>query len=202
MLTYDDDAHRYYWNCQPVPNVTSILQPLYEDAFRFVAPDVLARKAALGKAVHRATELIDADDLDDDSIDEALMPYLRAYKKFLADTGFEATATELRVFHPIHRYAGTLDRIGILHKLNGERSLVDYKTVAAISPATAVQTAAYAEAWRRMDPAHAGQLVTRRALQLKPDGTYRLTEPYTSAADMATFLSLLSINNWKVKNHE
>lgn len=190
MLTFDESRHEYKWDGVRVPSVTQILAPLID--YSMVPPDVLERGRQLGSAVHRMTELHDQDDLDEDSLDPVMIPYLEAWKKFRSETGFEPVTIENKMYHPKHRYCGTSDRTGIV---KGKLAVVDIKKMLALGPVIGVQLAAY-----QSMHIEAGLAVTNRyALGLRADGTYRL-EPYTAPNDFAVFLSLLTVHNWKARH--
>lgn len=191
VLTFNPETHEYFWNGQPVPNVTRILQPVVD--YSGVPTDVLERKRQIGEAVHQAIALDLAHDLDEESVVEPWAPYFRAWHRFLIGTGFEVILYEHRVFHRQYGYAGTLDLWG---RVNGQYVLLDIKTSSDVHPATALQTAAYAAALENQE-----QLETkaRYALQLKPDGGYEL-HPHTESSDFQVFLALLSVYNWRRRN--
>lgn len=194
MLRFDEDTHAYYAGDRRIPGVTSLLKPL-ED-FYGIPPAVLERKAAIGKAVHYGCELIDQGELDWTSVHPQLEGYIRAYQRFLADTGFRVELSETRVYHAGLQYAGTLDRTGWLQ---GIKTLVDLKTVCQMSPATGCQTAAYLEALKASQPRDYSPPTDRYGLQLRKDGTYRL-HPYRGTDDWPTFVSLLTIHNFQRKH--
>lgn len=195
MLTFDADAHRYFWNGQQVPGVTTVLSPLTD--FSAVDPDVLRRASSFGTAVHQLCELSDlGEDLAMFEIDPALQPYLAAWTKFSTEWRVEWRHVEQRVFHPTLRYAGTLDRQGTLiapgeplHRRHA--AMVDIKTSTNLYPAVGPQLAAYA---RAADPI-TGASLRRYAIQLKGDGTYVCKE-YRDADDFATFSALLALRTW------
>lgn len=188
-LVFDDAAHKYTWQGQPVPSVTQVLSPLYD--FSMVPADVLAAKSRLGTLIHLATELYDEGELDESSVAPEIRPYLDAWVRFRDDTGFVPYRVEARVYHPVHRYAGTLDRTGYVGDLF---ELLDIKSCACIDPAAGVQTSAYREAYAKTFPKDPA-IVRRRVVQLRPDGTYRA--PLMEAkSDWPTFLSLLTVNNY------
>lgn len=190
-LHFDPDGHVYTRNGLVVPNVTSVIEATL-DQFAVVPQDRLDYARELGTAVHEATALYDADDLDIDSLDLAILPYLEAWIQFRSDTGFVPYDIEQRLFHPRHFYAGTLDRTGTLF---GKNSLIDIKS-GVITPAVGAQTAAYMEArnYRTKD-----KLTARWVVQLKNDATYRL-EQLKGKEDFSVFLSLLCINQWRIKH--
>ena len=172
--------------------VTSVIADL-DDGYRYVNDASMEYARLRGTAVHRATELYDLGTLDEDSLDPIIVPYLEAYKAFRRETGFEPTQIELRLVHPSLGYTGMLDRVG---KIKHRKILLDLKAVAAIQKATRIQIAAYAELCMK----HSILIDERRALQLRPDGSYRLSEPYISGDDLRVFVSLLTIKNWRDKN--
>ncbi len=185
MLTFDEASHTYRLAGSPVPGVTSILAPLVNLAG--IPRDVLDAKRQLGQDVHYACQLLDEDDLDEDSVEERIEPYVQAYRRFKADTGAQVLLNEHQVAEPTLRYAGTLDRVLLI---SGQRWLVDLKTCISTPLAVGPQTAAYLRALR--DPA----VTHRGALRLRPDGTYRL-DSLTGADDWSTFLACLTLHRFK-----
>lgn len=170
-----------------MPNVTTVLAPLMD--WSKVSPEVLEDAQRLGTAVHKATELDDHKDLDEETVDEAVLPYLLAWRSFRGDSGFMPVAIEERIFCKRHFYAGTLDRIGWL---NGKRVLIDIKT-GILTAAAGPQLAAYQEAKNHRTK---DKVEKRYAVQLKGDGTYSLKE-YTDPTDLTVFLALLTLHNWR-----
>ena len=76
---------------------------------------------------------------------EEYMPIAEGFKAWLRDSGIEIVASELMVYHPAYKYAGTIDLIGI-HPDDLTRLLViDVKTGGVFDEA-AMQISAYAEA--------------------------------------------------------
>ena len=183
-----DDSHTYRVNGMIVPGVTQVLAQI--ETYAGIPPSTLEYARERGQAVHLATQLWDEGDLDTQTLDPVVGPYLSAWIQFLADTGFGVTEIETRVYSDYPRYCGTLDRVGFLQ---GDHCVIDIKAVAAISPLTGLQTAAYAGAWRtdkRM------KLPRRAAVQLRPDGTYRWEE-HSDKTDLSVFISLLQLWNWR-----
>lgn len=187
MLTFEPVEHRYAWNGKPVPNVTNVLDAAAVNELGFVNDKVLAFTRARGQAVHAATALDDLGDLDEMSVDSYAAPYLAAWRRFRAETGFVPTAVEQRVYHKLYRYAGTLDREGVLGK---EDVLLDLKT-GVPSAMTGPQTAAYLAA--------RGGKRKRYAVYLQRDGRYHLVA-HNDPNDLAVFLAALTIFNWRARN--
>lgn len=201
MLTFDPASHSFTLDGLPVPNVTRILSPLSDSDYAYHEYMESARRR--GVAVHEATERYDrmrgTSEVwkpDDDPMAETVAPYLAAWQKFLEDTGFEVHSIEEAVASNRHRYAGILDRLGVL---NGRRAVIDIKTTVAIKPVMGVQLAAYQAAYNE-GRLKAEQYPRRFVCQLRKDGNYRLEE-FRDRADMTVFLALLTIWNWRELNH-
>ena len=186
-LTFDEASHTYRFNGNVVPGVTSILSPLTD--FSRVPAHVLQAASEFGKAVHRACELHDLQELDHNTLDPSLQPYLDGWIKFSQDHAVAWTCIEEPLYHATMNYAGTPDRIG---SVNGELTVVDIKSTARLYPSVGPQLSAYANA-------EGIPFAKRLAVQLKADGTY-VAKPYTDPTDWPVFASLLTLRNWCARN--
>lgn len=198
VLDFQESTHTYTLDGVRVPSVTQVIRPMY--SFYGVPDEVLQAKAELGTNVHRACELLDLDDLDEDSDEgraalEPIAGYLEGYKRFKADKKPVVIANEQRLYHPGHKYAGTIDR---RYAMGGEIWDVDLKSTVAMSPLVGVQTAAYAEMFKAHNGTP-GKPARRGALQLFPDGKYKLWE-FKEPSDFSVFLSLLTIQRFKERH--
>jgi hypothetical protein len=189
-LLFDPVEHAYTLGEKRLPSVTQTLAPLID--YSQVPKAVLERAQQLGTAVHRLTELYDLDDLDTESLSQELMPYLTAWMRFRAETGFVPELIEQRYHHPALNFAGTLDRTGLI---GGRRAVIDIKKMLRLGPVIGVQLAAYKELCIR----NGVQIEDRYGLGLRADRTYRLV-PFKDKGDWPVFLSLLTIRNFKDKN--
>lgn len=188
-LTFDPISHTYRVSGQVVPGVTSIIAPLTN--YASVPAKVLEAAADFGRAAHMACELHDTGELDEESLDSSLAPYLAAWRAFSDHHAVEWEQIESPVYHTTFRYAGTPDRIG---KVRGVRSVVDIKTTAALYPSVGPQLAAYASA------AGLSPVAQRIAVQLKADGTYT-AQRYADPNDWPVFCSLLTLRNWCARHN-
>lgn len=189
MLTFDEAAHRYYWQGTPVPNVTSVLSPLVD--LSHIPADTLEIARQKGVAVHKMVELDAKGDLDESVLPEWMQPALEQWRKFVADSGFRMIESEFRVFHPLYRYAGTLDLLGYVHD---DPAFIDVKRSFAAGPVIGLQLAAYHEAYCAQEKV--GKRAKRYALRLNENGPYRL-EPYTNPNDFNVFLALLTVQRFR-----
>lgn len=199
-LEFVRDGHFYLLDGVRIPNVTKVTDAL--SSYAGIPLDVLQRKAEIGDAVHFATELDDANDLDDATLPDEIRGYVEGWRKFKRDTLFCALVAEQRVWSDRYKFAGTLDRIGVFGRLKGvkpaARCLIDIKTTFDLLPAVAPQLAAYMTAWNERAPK--GEQVHRRfACQLKADGSYRLEE-FSDPADWSVFLSVMTVEAFKQRH--
>lgn len=111
-----------------------------------------------GVAVHRGTELIDKDDLDWDSVQDGIKPFLEAYHKFKEETKMAFQCIEIPLYHPQWNFCGTPDRF---------LPLLDLKT----GQGYPIQLATYGELLRANDinPGTEAFMLT-----LKENGNYSL----------------------------
>ena len=199
-LEFRKDDHVYLLDGHVIPHVTQVTDTLC--SYAGVPWAVLERKREIGEAVHYATELDDAGDLDDASLPEEIRGYVEGWRRFKRETRFTACIAEMRVHSARYRFAGTLDRIGYFERLKRvKRSsfcLLDLKTTYDILPAVGPQVSAYAQAWNESVPA-SSRVDKRFAVQLLPAGTYKLHE-CADASDWSVFLSALCLLQWKLRH--
>lgn len=190
-LSFEPGDHIYRYRGARIPSVTGILEPY--SGLEFVDPDHLAMLAEFGNHVHQAVHLWNIGDLDESTLDPALLPYLNGWRQYLDDTRAEIIASEMRVFSPTMRYAGTLDSILRIKKSD---RLVDLKTGAAIPRTVGPQTAAYDHARRE---AVGGRLMKRGCLRLtgKDDGIGYTYHPLNDPRDFEVFKAALSLHRWQ-----
>jgi hypothetical protein len=189
QLDFDSEKHVYSLGGRVLPSVTEILRPL-EDFSRIPA-EVLEAARDFGHNVHLACHLDDQEALEWDSLDPALVPYVLAWRKFLADTGAVVIASEHPLAHPTLGYAGTPDRVLAW----GKRTVLpDIKSTTVVPRTVGPQTAGYTKLYQAN---HGGREPERYCIQLKPDGTYS-SHRRPESTDWSVFLSCLNI--WRFKN--
>ena len=187
-LTFDEASHLYKLDGKEIPSVTQILQGAGLVDYSML--DEATRNFAMGRgsAVHLATELYDQNDLDMDSLDPCLLPYLSAWQQFRKDTGFKPNIIEGVVANILYEYAGTFDRTGFL---NNQRIIIDIKSN-DIPWWTALQLAAYEKCLP--------DYYARYAIALRKDGTYRL-KPFRNPLDWENFVAALRVYEMR-KEHK
>lgn len=196
-LQFDAAEHAYRLGGRRLPHVTQICGVVGE-LYRGIPQPVLERARDRGAAVHYATELFDRGELG--AYPPEIQGYLDAWSRFRAETGFHPEHIEIRVCDPAHGYAGTVDRVGVFTRLPklkpGPLDLLDLKATYTIMPQVAVQTALYANAYRKTFGLPPKQVIRRWAVQLREDGTYRLHE-CNELPDLAVGLAALSLFSWR-----
>lgn len=190
-----DDVHRYWLDGRELFGVTRVLE--LTGLSDFSAPHFTEFVRDRGAHVAAAVHFDNQGDLDLDTLDPQLVPYVEAHRLFLSDYGAIVEFTEQFICDEAYGYAGCLDEI-VRREINGRarRMLIDIKL--GLYESVELQTAAYARGAR--DLYDQPVILERRALILKPDGDYTLTDPFTSTTDETTFLSALRVCAWR-KQH-
>ena len=189
MLEFDPEKHQYKDGGLILPSVTQVIQGAGLNDLSWVDKDLLEQKADLGRKVHSTTELYDRGELDLESLHPMLNAYLQSWIKFKKDAKFEVTETEIMLSHKLYRFAGRLDRAGLMGK---DITLLDIKS-GVESKSHAIQTAAY-ELLFNQDKKKNEQIKRRMTVYLSPEG-YKV-RPHTNQNDGKVFLAALTIYNY------
>lgn len=144
-----------------------------------------------GRAVHQLTELDDRENLDEESLDPALVPILHAWRKFRVDHRPVMIYAEHLVASKLG-YAGTLDRVA---EINGQRVLLEIKSRPYKQGRDGLQTIAYQKAYEEMTKT---KISKRYVLELSLAGTYILTIN-SDRQDWDMFRTALAIHNYRRK---
>ena len=210
-----DEFHRYWNGSQRIPGVSEIMQaagltylpgPAGDALASAIAeglcdaetygipnqiPDEYIRAAQIfGTAVHKASDLLDKDNLNKIKLDPMILPYLNGYRQFKIDYDFEVEASEERVYNETYSYGGTLDKRGTaLNKGKRVKAIVDLKCTFKIQPTCKVQMNAYDRA--------VGGGFWKIILHLRPDFPKGYKVQIAEDKHWGAFLNALSIFNWK-----
>ena len=185
MLTYDDQG-RACWNGERVPRTTEVCALL---APRWLAGEYYLRKGTL---IHRIAEWEDTGELDESSVDPALVGYLEAYRKFKAATGWRTLASEQKFFHEKYLYCGRADRVGVFDTKKWVWT-IDLKS-GQPHEADKLQAPAYLFGLKSQ-----GYDTQKCAdLYLKANGSYRFVEVKNPTAKFLQFLT--GIQKWREQN--
>jgi len=194
-LEFDAGRHEYRVAGVLFPSVTAVLEPFGED-WGVVPASILDAAAAFGRHVHEACHLFNRGELDMAALDPALAPYVAQYQCFLEETGAVPIASELPVYHPVLKYAGTLD---VVVEWRRRACLIDLKTAASVPRTAGPQTAAYEQAGVACGAFKArGQWrLDRYCLHLQPD-RYKAIR-LSQQTDWNIFQAALTLHHWKTR---
>jgi hypothetical protein len=170
-----------------LPRVTEILRVVgLGPTFIGVDESVLEAARARGSAAHAA---IEADHYGYGAeVAPEIAPYLDAYRKFVAESGHEAVASERAIIHPTWQYVGHIDRVGWLIQ---KRCLLDWKMVESVDLVCAgYQLAGYRLAWNAQHPTEPVDLTA--VVQFRKDGTYRFHD-VNAAEHEPVFLAAVTV---------
>lgn len=195
MLEFNAENHTYTDGGILIPSVTTVMDLIHN--YCGIPEKILERASERGTAVHLATELYDEGRLDMGSLSDEILGYVMGWMKFKSDTGFQPEMIEYRVYSKKHRYAGTLDRTGLI---NGKLAIIDVKTTAQFYSAFGVQLGGYMNAYNEGTPAK-DKVKTRWVVKLSPDGDYKLQQ-YKDRSDVSIFLNCLNLYNWRQHHNE
>jgi hypothetical protein len=193
MLTFDALTHTYTLDGRELPSVTTILKGTGMIDYSMIPQAVLQEAGRRGTAVHVALQYMDDGELDESSVAPEYAGYIKAAKRFYAETGFTVAHNEYRDYHRGLLYAGTLDRTGVFP--DDSLAVVDWKT-GLVMPAHALQLVGYANFFRNP------RRYRRIAVKLNADGTYRAQE-FPAARfeqDWAMFQAALACYQWQRLN--
>lgn len=165
-LTFYEQNHIYQLDGEQLPCVSDLCRFLHREIYKDAPQWQIEAAAERGTVVHAAAEALDKAGTA--TISEEYLPYLQAYKAFLQDHRPFWNMIEQPLYHPEHRYAGTVDRYG---GLKGEAALIDIKTTYTVyKPLCRAQLNLY----RLMLIARGYPVHRMYILHLKKDGTYKL----------------------------
>lgn len=165
-LLFFDQGHKYTLDGEELPSVSELCRFLSREIYGDVAQWRLDNAADRGTAVHKATEALDKYGKVD--VQDGILPYLQAYLKFRGEHTADWQKIEYTAYHPAFRYAGTIDRYGLI---DGAAALLDIKTSYTIhKPLCAAQLNLY----RWLLEAQGLPVDKLFILHLKKDGIYKL----------------------------
>lgn len=190
LLFFDVD-HRYTLDGEELPSVSELCRFLSREIYGTVAQYTLDRAADRGTAVHRICQALDLYGKAD--VPDDLLSYVQAYVQFRKDHDVKWDSVEKAMHHPEQRYAGTLDRIGMV---DGKRCIVDLKTSYQVQKPLAI---AQLNLYRRMAEYHGERIEELKILHLKKDGTYRLIDVEISDNVPGALLTLHNLTKKKAR---
>ena len=182
-LIFYEKNHIYQLDGETLPCVSDLCRFLNREIYKDAPKWQMEAAAERGTAIHTAAETLDKT--GSASIAEGYLPYLQAYKSFLQEYRPSWDMIEHSLYHPEHRYAGTIDRYGAL---NGEATLIDIKsTYTVYKPLCRAQLNLY----RLLLIVRGFPVYRMYILHLKKDGNYKLIP---MAEDEPLALALITLH--------
>ena len=166
ILQFFDKGHVYMLDGERIPCVSDLCRFLHREIYKDTPVWQLDAAADRGTKVHAATETLDRAGRAE--IEDEYLPYLQAYALFQHEHEVTWELIEHPDYHPVHRYAGTVDRYGMV---DGYRTLLDIKTTYRVyKPLCSASLNLY----RLILEARQKAVERLLILHLKKDGTYKL----------------------------
>jgi hypothetical protein len=205
-FTFDDAEHIYTLkNGVEVPGCTRVIDTGGWDTYANVREDILERKSAIGKEVHRATVMFDHGSLDWSSLDPRVEGYVRAWRFFRNRTGFTPLVSEFRSVCEVYkrRFGLTIDcfgKTGLRTTKRGIETIVEKKCTVAKARRHDLQTAGYAIGFPKGYASALARFLSRRRLivYLKPTGIPDIHEA-DRREDYEIFMALLTTTEFKLR---
>lgn len=183
-LIFYEKSHIYMLDGERLPCVSDLCRFLHKEIYKDAPVWQIEAAADRGTSVHKATETLDKTGSAEISDDYA--PYLEAYAAFLREHEVEWELIEHPDYHPVHGYAGTIDRYGTV---DGYHTLVDIKTTYTVyKPLCSASLNLY----RLILEARQKAVERLLIIHLKKDGTYKLIK---FEFDDAVPMALLTLHN-------
>jgi len=186
-LEFDPIEHSYYFNGVKCAGVTGTLENVGISDFSMVPIHILEKAQEFGTEVHKRCEDSDLGRLDESTLTKKVALHVFQWIKFLKEMNVKILEVEHVIFHPVYKYAGTLDRIA---EINGKRFILDIKTGKKMK-SHQIQTAAYLGAYQTDKRTS----FFRACVHLAEKG-YSIEE-HKNKGDFSIFLAALSIRNYK-----
>ena len=166
ILQFFDKGHIYMLDGQRLPCVSDLCRFLHREIYKDAPLWQMEAAADRGTKVHAATEALDRTGRAE--IEDEYLPYLQAYAAFRREHNVQWELIEHPDYHPAHRYAGTIDRYGMV---DGFKTLLDIKTTYRVyKPLCSASLNLY----RLMLEARGKPVERLLILHLKKDGSYKL----------------------------
>lgn len=183
-VQFDEATHTYTLDGVELPSVTHIIRYLAVDKANNADPNMALIARERGSAVHEATVMYDYSGEIPDDFPAEYAGYMEAYIQFCRDYRPKWELIEHKMGNATLRFAGTLDRFGVV---DDKLCILDIKTSYKVDiPSLSAQLTAYHdlllnEQFERLENANIRHL----GLQLMRTGKYRLYETdYEKGCDL------------------
>ncbi len=190
---------------EEVPGCTRVIDTGGWDTYANVREDILERKSAIGKEVHRATVMFDHRSLDWRSLDPRVEGYVRSWRFFRNRTGFVPIVSEFASVCEVNKrkFGLKIDCFGktlLRTTKRGIETIVEKKCTVAKARRHDLQTAGYAIGFPWGYASALARFLSRRRLivYLKPTGVPEIHE-CVLREDYEIFMALLTVTEFKLR---
>ncbi len=202
-FTFNEDTHTYRLGDREIPGHTRVLDLGGLVPYGAIAPDILERKSAIGRAVHFACFLHDEGKAF--VSDPHIRGYIDAWIDFRKQTGFMPSLREHRGLYQFNglSFGMQIDALGKFPPHQRE-AVVEIKTCSTILPHHGVQLAAQAAGVESPTlKSHEARFLVRSryVCQLFENGRWKL-HPFKRATDLETFEHALALTYWKMEHEK
>lgn len=164
-LTFDDATHIYRLDGVEIPSVSRIMEPLKSATYAGVSEKTLQRAANRGTSAHNSIENYIKFSIED--VHPEHRPYFDAFLEWWAKNNPVVVGSEIRVYHKILRYGGTID---LLCYIGDKLTLIDFKTTYSVSD---MSCGVQLEAYEKALASHDIFVDQKMILHLKKDGKHK-----------------------------
>tara|TARA_R110000824_G_scaffold381515_1_gene574289 strand:- start:45 stop:827 length:783 start_codon:yes stop_codon:yes gene_type:complete len=178
-----------------VPN--RVIQHIHDGiktAYRSISNEALNTGTAVHKWIEDAIRWKmgegEAPELPDD---EAALNCIEAFREWAKENEVKWLAIEQKVYSKKYNYAGTVDAVA---EVNGELTVIDFKTSAKIYKQYHLQVAAYAQAITEM---YGKDVEKGLILRLDKDSGKFQTKTFEPLEHVRVFLSCMQLREWSSK---
>lgn len=170
-LTFDEDSHIYCLDGIQIPSVSRVMEPLKDSTYGGISERTLRKAAEKGSSVHDSIENFIKFQIQD--VNPEHRSYFKAFMEWWEENQPIVVGSEIRIYHKVLRYGGTLDLLCYLQDKATQElklTLIDFKTTYALQDMTCgVQL----EAYERALASHGVQVQEKMILHLKRDGKHK-----------------------------
>lgn len=180
-IDFDEKTHTYRIGSKKIPGVSEILKKVgLVKSYEGIDPYFAQR----GVATHLANELWLNGKLDELSLDPQIVPFHKAFRKYVEKTGYKPRDVEKVYYHPELAYACRIDYYG-------DGLLIDAKCTKSHDRGADYQLCLQAAAIE----ANGAAVTQMQILELHEDGTY---DPYEYTVDRDIAPAIMKLYRRKV----
>lgn len=188
-VEFDEKTHIYKINGTKCVSVTQLLGDMGFNDYSHIPAHILDKARIRGTYVHKAIELHLKGILNEDTLDQQIVPYLNGFKKFQREHTLKTFAIEERLGHKTLLAAGTADWRG---EFDGIHSFLDWKVTFEVKKTSALQVnGGYPFLYNANVAKVEDRVPHGRIVQIKKDDYALMPEEFYSRDNQDEFMHLL-----------